>query len=673
MAEDINKLYEEAVKQQKESNKTAEENIEELKKLSKVLKILSNKEWVTAEEARQNVLSSSSAEKIAEEFAQKMSSLGTTHQKELLQEYDKITESTKATTTAQEEILKGNQNLSVVVGKLQKNIGKFATGMEKGFSNLLGGLDKNLLGKAVGGLGNLLFRQGATGKSRLSEVFMDEERKSALTTKFREDKKLTPEQIANQERRMKLGFFANMGESVGRAFTALPRALTTPIKFGKGSDDTDDKTPSKIGASISSEDISSEPETGVDSLSGSSLDNVATFTEKIYNLLNANKQWAEENKKEDNLWKEKLLKSIENIGKGKETTAPAKEGGGFFANIFRKLFGGLLGGGIAAFSLPLLLKGLRKTVEGIFKIGRTFIRGIGSIIREVFVLLNTAVVGIGSIISTIVGIIGTTFVSIMTAAGTGIAAFITILGGTAPVLIPAAAAMLLIAGGALAIGKALQMTTPFVEALFTGLSKFAGTIGRSIVKIIDVMIESIIKLSKISFLNLMKLPPFFFTLGLSLLSFAATASWAIPSLIALGKASTGLSNLLDKTDKITQFKSGLVHLTRTLKTFAKEIKGPFATAIGLFEKLDRTSSFDKFIDLEIKRTELGIRTTQTMGELLTVSREADINGTARGELLNNILSTVSDNSQSFQTVNNFTHTPLRDPALPNTTPVDNGQ
>ena len=59
MAEDINKLYEEAVKQQKESNKTAEENIEELKKLSKVLKILSNKEWVTAEEARQNVLSSS--------------------------------------------------------------------------------------------------------------------------------------------------------------------------------------------------------------------------------------------------------------------------------------------------------------------------------------------------------------------------------------------------------------------------------------------------------------------------------------------------------------------------------------------------------------------------------------------------------------------------------------
>ena len=62
-----------------------------------------------------------------------------------------------------------------------------------------------------------------------------------------------------------------------------------------------------------------------------------------------------------------------------------------------------------------------------------------------------------------------------------------------------------------------------------------------------------------------------------------------------------------------------------------------------------------------------------MGELLTVSREADINGTARGELLNNILSTVSDNSQSFQTVNNFTHTPLRDPALPNTTPVDNGQ
>ena len=177
MAEDINKLYEEAVKQQKESNKTAEENIEELKKLSKVLKILSNKEWVTAEEARQNVLSSSSAEKIAEEFAQKMASLGTTHQKELLQEYDKITESTKATTTAQEEILKGNQNLSIVVGKLQKNIGKFATGMEKGFSNLLGGLDKNLLGKAVGGLGNLLFRQGATGKSRLSEVFMDEERK----------------------------------------------------------------------------------------------------------------------------------------------------------------------------------------------------------------------------------------------------------------------------------------------------------------------------------------------------------------------------------------------------------------------------------------------------------------------------------------------------------------
>ena len=67
------------------------------------------------------------------------------------------------------------------------------------------------------------------------------------------------------------------------------------------------------------------------------------------------------------------------------------------------------------------------------------------------------------------------------------------------------------------------------------------------------------------------------------------------------------------------------------------------TSDSLLLTLDRTSSFDKFIDLEIKRTELGIRTTQTMGELLTVSREADINGTARGELLNNILSTVSDN------------------------------
>ena len=544
------------------------------------------------------------------------------------------------------------EGLGVAADKIKTNIRNTMVGFENSFKKFGGVVNQATLG-IPNAFANI-FRKGLTGKSRFRELFMNEQMKEARIEVRKEG--IGEEKFKGVETDANLNFFELLGRKAGNLLTLgmagrQRKRLLAPIGGSKTeSGDGDSTETDQTG------DISPETETpSLGTIDKMQLKGIHELVGKIHTIMASGKQFAEENQTEQKRWQDNLLKAIQNIGKDGGAGVPKKDSkGGFFSNLFGKLFGGLFGGGIAAFSLPLLLRGIRKTVDGIFRIGTTFIRGIGSIIAEIFTLFKTAVVGIGEIVQSIINIIGKGFVSIMRFAGQGIKAFIMTIGSIPlPVLGIAAIAIGAISVQMLALGKALQMAAPFVEKVFDGVSKFAKAVGDSIAKILGPMADALVKISKISFFKLLSLPVFFFSLGGALLSFAATASWAIPALKAVGRASEGLTNLLDRTDKISRFASGMSKLAKTIKIFGQEVKEPFKQVLTFFDKLDDTTSFNKFLDLEIKKTELASNPVAAAGDLLRISRDYEMNQDQRGELLNSIASIMNNNTNVSNNVTNF--------------------
>ena len=550
-----------------------------------------------------------------------------------------------------EALQKSNEQLS----KISVAGGKIWGGLEKrlmGFQDVVGGMaglfDKSPLALFGGLLG--MGRKGLTGKSRIGEFFMDDKTKAGLIEERKKD--LSKDRFSEEERRSKMGTFELFG-------TKMANLLTFGVASGARVKDEEvvekvDEVPSLSSETPSSATLDSLEEASTESLDSSdSLTGIYTFTEKIFGLMSAGKQFAEENQTEERRWKESLLKALQNIGGGGGEVPDAKPAGGFFSKLFGGLFGGLLGG-VAAFSLPLLLRGLRKTVDGIFRVGTTFIRGIGSIIREIFNLFKTAVVGIGEVVQSIID-------SIMRFAGEGIKAFIMTLGSIPlPMLGLAAIAIGAISVQMLALGKALEMAAPFITSVFTGLSKFVKAVGDSVAKVLDPMTNSLIRLSKIPFLSLLKLGVFFSQFGFSLLAFAGTASFAIPALLALAKASKGLTDLLDRADLIIKFREGMVSLTKSIKSFSKEVlRGGLSDALDLINSMDDSPILHKFLDIQLKQSGMKLQTAQNAGELLQLSREIVLSKEGKEDLINSIITTQTNNTNVANSVTNFNDNGIR--------------
>jgi len=547
------------------------------------------------------------------------------------------------------------EGLGVAANKIKTNIRNTMIGFENSFKKFGGVLNQATLG-IPGGVINL-FRKGLTGKSRFRELFMNEQMKEVRIKSRKE--RIGEGKFATAAADKELDPFELLGRKFGNLLTFGMAGRQRQRLLAENKTDSDDSTDDSTTTETTT-DTASETPSPIGSVDKMFVKGIHENVSNIYDMMKNNKQFAEEEQMEQRRWQENLLKAVQNIGTSGGSKPKEDSKGGFFSNLFGKLFGGLFGGGIAAFSLPLLLRGIRKTVDGIFRIGTTFIRGIGSIIAEIFTLFKTAVVGIGEIVQSIINIIGKGFVSIMRFAGQGIKAFIMTIGSIPlPVLGIAAIAIGAISVQMLALGKALQMAAPFVEKVFDGVSKFAKAVGDSIAKILGPMADALVKISKISFFKLLSLPVFFFSLGGALLSFAATASWAIPALKAVGRASEGLTNLLDRTDKISRFASGMSKLAKTIKIFGQEVKEPFKQVLTFFDKLDDTTSFNKFLDLEIKKTELASNPVAAAGDLLRVSRDYEMNQDQRGELLNSIASIMNNNTNVSNNVTNFNNIGVR--------------
>ena len=264
-------------------------------------------------------------------------------------------------------------------------------------------------------------------------------------------------------------------------------------------------------------------------------------------------------------------------------------------------------------------------------------------------------------VQSIIDIIGKGFVSIMRFAGEGIKAFIMTLGSIPlPMLGLAAIAIGLISVQMLALGKALEMAAPFITSVFNGLSKFVKAVGDSVAKVLDPMTNSLIRLSKIPFLSLLKLGVFFSQFGFSLLTFAGTASFAIPALLALAKASKGLTDLLDRADLIIKFREGMVALTKSIKNFSKEVlRGGLKDAIDLIGTMEDSPVLQKFLDIQLTQSGVNLQSAQNAGELLQLSREIVLSKEARQDLINSVITTQTNNTNVANSVTNFNDNGIR--------------
>jgi len=128
-------------------------------------------------------------------------------------------------------------------------------------------------------------------------------------------------------------------------------------------------------------------------------------------------------------------------------------------------------------------------------------------------------------------------------------------------------------------GDFLSTLQGIVSRFFDTIGNFIATVGTAISDFISNFAQSMVSLNDADFGHLAW---GFGRLGFALAAFGTTAWTAIPSLIALGKASTGLANLIDvPPDRFNALRESFKLLGHAVKGFAKDAKGLGKTVLAI--------------------------------------------------------------------------------------------
>ena len=129
---------------------------------------------------------------------------------------------------------------------------------------------------------------------------------------------------------------------------------------------------------------------------------------------------------------------------------------------------------------------------------------------------------------------------------------------------------------------------------------------------------------------------------------------AIPSLLALAKATESITKLMDRLvgTKVTIFQQGFMTLGKSVKDFAKMVSDKSVTkAIDTLNELNENPLLNKLLRLSSERVQFGTTTSQTVGQLLALYKDKAINETSLREGLNLLQTNVNTNNSS-SVVNN---------------------
>ena len=184
--------------------------------------------------------------------------------------------------------------------------------------------------------------------------------------------------------------------------------------------------------------------------------------------------------------------------------------------------------------------------------------------------------------------------------------------------------------------------------------KFVKAIGDAVATVIQPLANALVTMSEISFMNLFKLAGFFLLFGKTLLGFGLSSMIAIPSLLALAKATESITKLMDRLvgTKVTIFQQGFMTLGKSVKDFAKMVSDKSVTkAIDTLNELNENPLLNKLLRLSSERVQFGTTTSQTVGQLLALYKDKAINETSLREGLNLLQTNVNTNNSS-SVVNN---------------------
>ena len=128
-------------------------------------------------------------------------------------------------------------------------------------------------------------------------------------------------------------------------------------------------------------------------------------------------------------------------------------------------------------------------------------------------------------------------------------------------------------------GDFLSTLQGIVSRFFDTIGNFIATVGTAMSNFISNFAQSLVLMNDADFGHLAW---GFGRLGIALAAFGGTAWAAIPSLIALGKASTGLANLIDvPPDRFDALRESFKLLGHAVKGFAKDAKGLGGTVLAM--------------------------------------------------------------------------------------------
>ena len=251
--------------------------------------------------------------------------------------------------------------------------------------------------------------------------------------------------------------------------------------------------------------------------------------------------------------------------------------------------------------------------EGILAGVNSFLDGLNYMVKSVFEFFQTFVDGIGNVIQKVAKVISKTFINLMQGLGKGIEVLFRALGSINPfTLTMGAAALGAITLSLMGMGLALKLAAPFINSVFGGIAKIFTSLGKvaklvseAIVGLMDGITSNLTELTKIPFMNFIKLGLGFAALGAGLFVFGTMSQIAIPALFAIGAASMGLSQLFNAVpaDQLSLMATGFRQLAGAVRDFGINslFLGP---AVGLLTALSAIPFANKIIDLALSKSDM---------------------------------------------------------------------
>ena len=149
-------------------------------------------------------------------------------------------------------------------------------------------------------------------------------------------------------------------------------------------------------------------------------------------------------------------------------------------------------------------------------------------------------------------------------------------------------------------GDFLSTLQGIVSKFFTSIGDFIATVGTAISDFISNFAQSLVIMNDADFVHI---AAGFVALGVALAGFGVAAAIAIPSLLALGSASSGLADLINvPPDRFDALRESFKLLGKAVKGFAKDAKG-LGGAVVAMGALSMIPFANKLLKVQSEKTE----------------------------------------------------------------------